>query len=125
MKSWPTAGAHTASFRLRQLLFCVPVASRHGDWRKVCRNGEPPGCRSKLAAPTIIECLLLAQSGHFTAAFQCLLLGVKRTSSRRASMSAYDPKRTSTIVVVIAPRGYGYKSSNPKHGDRGTRWTVA
>src|SRR6516164_10267197 len=34
------------------------------------------------------ECLLLAQSGHRAAEFQCLLLGVKRTSHGHALMSA-------------------------------------
>jgi hypothetical protein len=38
--------------------------------------------------------LLLAQSGHFTAEFQCPLLGVKRTLVGDAAMSAFDPKRT-------------------------------
>jgi putative tryptophan/tyrosine transport system substrate-binding protein len=45
------------------------------------------------------QCPLLAQSGHFAAEFQCPLLGVKRTSNGRASMSAYDPKRTSAHVT--------------------------
>src|SRR6516225_9335285 len=40
-------------------------------------------------------CPLLAQSGHHAVEFQCLLLGVKQTSGRRTSMSAFDPKRTS------------------------------
>ena len=40
------------------------------------------------------RCPLLAQSGHSAAEFQCPLLGVKRTSDRGASMSAFDPKRT-------------------------------
>src|SRR5215831_15210073 len=40
------------------------------------------------------RCPLLAQSGHHDRAEPCPLLGVKRTSSRRAAMSAYDPKRT-------------------------------
>ena len=35
-----------------------------------------------------------AQSGHHAAEFQCLLLGVKRTSGGRSSMPAFDPKRT-------------------------------
>src|SRR5262249_35481354 len=37
---------------------------------------------------------LLAQSGRGDRARRCPLLGVKRTLPRRASMSAYDPKRT-------------------------------
>jgi hypothetical protein len=37
---------------------------------------------------------LLAQSGHHDRAEPCLLLGVKRTSVGRASMSADDPKQT-------------------------------
>src|SRR6516164_3708011 len=45
------------------------------------------------------ECLLLAQSGHVAAEFQCLLLGVKRTLVGDAAMSAFDPKRTSTIQI--------------------------
>jgi len=45
------------------------------------------------------ECLLLAQSGHHAAEFQCLLSGVKRTSRERTSMSANDPKRTLVYCV--------------------------
>ena len=37
---------------------------------------------------------LLAQSGLANWADGCLLLVVKRTSFKRASMSAFDPKRT-------------------------------
>jgi hypothetical protein len=37
----------------------------------------------------------MAQSGHADGAAECPLLGVKRTSDCRASMCAYDPKRTS------------------------------
>src|SRR6516164_6506075 len=40
------------------------------------------------------QCPLLAPSRHHAAEFQCPLLGVKRTSDRDASMSAFDPKRT-------------------------------
>src|SRR5262249_46498295 len=39
--------------------------------------------------------LLLALSGHSTTEFRCPLLGVKRASGGGASMSAFDPKRTS------------------------------
>src|SRR5262249_8914299 len=45
-------------------------------------------------ASSAARCPLLAQSKHFANEFQCLLLGVKRTSGGRTSMSAYDPKRT-------------------------------
>src|SRR6516165_1424549 len=44
---------------------------------------------------TALECLLLAQSGHFTTEFRCPLLGVKRTWRRPSPRSAFDPKRTS------------------------------
>jgi hypothetical protein len=46
----------------------------------------------------LLQCtyLQLAQSGHSTAARQCPLLGVKRTSTGGDPMSAYDPKRTFT-----------------------------
>src|SRR6516164_7502258 len=37
------------------------------------------------------ECPLLAQSGHSTTEFRCLLLGVKRTWCGLEAMSAYDP----------------------------------
>jgi hypothetical protein len=43
---------------------------------------------------------LLAQSGHFTAEFQCPLLGVKRTLVGDAAMSAFDPKRTWNLNTV-------------------------
>src|SRR5215471_5017574 len=43
----------------------------------------------------IVECPLLAQSGHENGIRQCPLSGAKRTSGGGASMSACDPKRTS------------------------------
>src|SRR5215472_16377764 len=52
-----------------------------------------PGGPKTSCAGTHAECLLLAQSGHHAAEFQCLLLGVKRTSEECAAMSAFDPKR--------------------------------
>jgi hypothetical protein len=48
-------------------------------------------------AEEVIEsgaCLLLAQSGQHGRADLCPLLGVKRTLTGRAAMSASDPKRT-------------------------------
>src|SRR5215472_17211975 len=51
------------------------------------------------------ECLLLAQSGHHAAEFQCLLLGVKRTSLRHAEMSAYDPNPTLTAAFCCSAQG--------------------
>src|SRR6516225_7353738 len=42
----------------------------------------------------------MALSGHYDRAEPCPLLGVKRTSLRRAAMSAFDPKRTSPIKVL-------------------------
>jgi hypothetical protein len=39
----------------------------------------------------------LAQSGHPDAFNQCPLLGVKRTWINMALMSAFDPKRTSSV----------------------------
>ena len=44
------------------------------------------------------ECLLLAQSGHANRSQQCPLSGVKRTLLRLAPMSAFDPKRPSSIA---------------------------
>jgi hypothetical protein len=42
----------------------------------------------------LIECPLLAQSGHPTVVCRCPLSGVKRTLDEGASMSAFDPKQT-------------------------------
>jgi hypothetical protein len=42
----------------------------------------------------VIECPLVAQSGHGDRAQPCPLLGVKRTSAAANPMSAFDPKRT-------------------------------
>ena len=42
----------------------------------------------------MIQCLLLAQSGHHDSADRCPLSGVKRTSVELSEMSASDPKRT-------------------------------
>ena len=47
--------------------------------------------KTDLFAARIALGLLLAQSGHSATEFQCPLLGVKRTSSRRRPMSAFDP----------------------------------
>jgi len=44
-------------------------------------------------------CPLLAHSGHHAVEFQCLLLGVKRTSLFALQMSAFDPKRTWRLVA--------------------------
>jgi hypothetical protein len=46
------------------------------------------------------ECPLLAQSGHPKSLQECPLLAVKRTLIGRAAMSAYDPKRTSALIVA-------------------------
>ena len=43
-----------------------------------------------------LRCPLLAQRGHSTVAWQCPLLGIKRTWRFQSVMSAFDPKRTST-----------------------------
>src|SRR6516164_10845604 len=48
--------------------------------------------RRRCSQKAVARCPLLAQSGHFTAEFQCLLLGIKRTSRGQALMSAFDPK---------------------------------
>src|SRR5262249_13194830 len=54
-----------------------------------CRRGDR-------IATKLLQCMspLLAQSGHPDDDSECPLLGVKRTSRRCASMSAFDPKRT-------------------------------
>src|SRR5262249_59352328 len=54
-----------------------------------CAGRRPSGAHT-----AAVECPLLAQSRLLDAIHQCLLLGVKRTSGRRTSMSAFDPKRT-------------------------------
>src|SRR6516225_9820253 len=46
------------------------------------------------------ECLLLAQSGHPDTLNQCPLLGVKRTLTGRAPMSAFDPNRTQAAFLI-------------------------
>jgi hypothetical protein len=43
------------------------------------------------------ECPLLAFSGHHSRTHQCPLLGVKRTLQIRPVMSAFDPKRKSSL----------------------------
>jgi len=52
---------------------------------------------------------LLAQSGHAGRGNECPLLGVKQTSGGRASMSAYDLKRTSAPLrhgKVVRPAAW-------------------
>jgi hypothetical protein len=44
----------------------------------------------------VASCPLLAHSGRPHRAGECPLLGVKRTSRRRVSTSAFDPKRKAT-----------------------------
>ena len=48
------------------------------------------------------ECPLLAQSGHAATEFQCPLLGVKRTLVGDVAMSAFDPKQTIWIRLMVA-----------------------
>jgi hypothetical protein len=48
----------------------------------------------------------MAQSGHHDRAAECPLLGVKRTSGRGASMSAFDPKRTSDLIIMATARAF-------------------
>jgi hypothetical protein len=57
------------------------------------RRGQSPHC----------DVRLLALSGHRRAANQCPLSGVKQTSRFDCAMSAFDPKRTSVILPLIAP----------------------
>ena len=44
---------------------------------------------------------VLALSGHGNGATQCPLLGVKRTSPEHPLMSAFDPKRTSDVLILL------------------------
>ena len=44
------------------------------------------------------ECPLLAQSGHLVLHRTCPLSGVKRTSRGPVTKSAFDPKRTLTLL---------------------------
>src|SRR6516165_1313342 len=53
---------------------------------------------------------LMAQSGHRCGALECPLSGVKRTSGGRASMSAFDPKRTSAARICCDAQ------CSPQHG---------
>src|SRR5262252_2124136 len=69
----------------------VVQLSDESDLRRI-RHPKPP--QVDVDGPLEIICLLLAQSGHHAVEFQCLLLGVKRTSVAPSSMSAFDPKRT-------------------------------
>src|SRR5215469_3006566 len=64
----------------------------------------------------VVECPLLAQSGHSTTEFQCPLLGVKRTFLELVSMSAFDPKRTSADVATC-PLLLGTPVSKGGHQD--------
>ena len=48
--------------------------------------------------------LFLAQSGHHDRAETCPLSGVKRTLIGHTAMSAYDPKRTSTGILMAFHR---------------------
>ena len=50
------------------------------------------GARGQLS-----QCPLLALSGHGSMHRTCPLMGVKRTWAGAVQMSAFDPKRTSTI----------------------------
>jgi hypothetical protein len=43
----------------------------------------------------------MALSGHSEASHQCPLLGVKLTLRERRVLSAFDPKRTSKLMVVF------------------------
>src|SRR5262249_17135842 len=59
-------------------------------------------------------CPELAQSGHRTVEFRCLLLGVKRTLSGHALMSAFDPKGT------LAPCFCSHSRAQSEEAEQGT-----
>src|SRR5262245_59716399 len=60
--------------------------------------------------------LPLALSGHRFRRCECPLLGVKRTSPVRPTMSAYDPKRTSSGLLKNEPLGVNPRG-NPGGND--------
>jgi hypothetical protein len=53
-----------------------------------------------------LRCPLLALSGHRRGLGECLLSGVKRTSLTHPLMSAFDPKRTSSLLKRISPLAF-------------------
>ena len=59
-----------------------------------------------LAMSGIVECLLLAPSGHLRRSQRVRLQGVKRTSLIRALMSANDPKRTWPLTEMPTAAWY-------------------
>ena len=52
----------------------------------------------------IAGCLLLAQSRHDVAEFQCPLLGVKRTLVSHSAMSAFDPSQNHGLELINSNR---------------------
>src|SRR5262249_30983748 len=66
------------------------------SWRRTSRS------RLRLNQRTVVQCPLLALSGHSATEFQCPLLDleVKRTSARHCEMSAFDPKRSLYFVLL-------------------------
>jgi len=58
------------------------------------------------------ECPLLAQNEHPNTLDQCPLLGVKRTSHKPRTMSAFDPKRT-----LASFRYGGFQSGGDRDGE--------
>ena len=56
----------------------------------------------------------MAQSGHFATEFRCLLLGVKRTSGRRTSMSVFDDIGKRLPIVVTHHEAGGLFLDRPR-----------
>jgi hypothetical protein len=55
----------------------------------------------------------MALSGHGFASERCLLSGVERTKAERLTVSAYDPKQTSTTTGIAV-----CYFALPRHGNR-------
>src|SRR6516164_8561125 len=81
----------TTAALVTRVLFISPTKTR--PCPKAGGNGTTERLMPLVASGSQ-QCPLLAQSGHSTTEFRCLLLGVKRTLVGGAAMSAFDPKRT-------------------------------
>src|SRR6516164_8611640 len=103
-RRWQVPLRRAAIFRLSAIACWLPLA----DNRKHHTRASPEKAGALKLRPgasiyRLLHCtsLLVAQSGHFAAEFQCPLLGVKRTLIGRAPMSTSDPKRTLTDQGLV------------------------
>src|SRR6516164_5957035 len=99
-RRWQVPLRRAAIFRLSAIACWLPLA----DNRKHHTRASPDlKLRPGASIYRLLHCtsLLVAQSEHFAAEFQCPLLGLKRTLIGRAPMSTSDQKDRSGVGLYL------------------------